>query len=427
MTTSTSRSASAAPTASAWPGRKAGKPNSSCSAPCGIASRARRAPAGAGRGRAARGSRRLPWAAGHYPRPRRAPAVAGRWTAAAEPCERARVVADGRSTTTSRSSTRRMRERARRRPARRLRRRLLRARRLRAGPQRHRRHRGRRRRRSRPRPSRRSSTALRHEALPCPARGLELVVYPLATVAGRRRASPASSSTSTPARAWTSASTRRPATSRASGSRSTARSCASTAIALHGPPAAELFAPIPREAAAAAARGVGPLAPRLRRPARHRRRAQHRPRAALRRHRGRGSRSARPALRCLDSCARPRLDRGVSVRVACRPMSKRTARAKSKPQAADPAGAAPRSSRTPPRRAASRRRSRRTRRSRRGRGAQPRPRRSATRAARARASLTSGSACSNASFCCPEPVLSSGYSPEKQASQCVARSPSIAA
>src|SRR5215218_3799209 len=40
MTTSTSRSASAAPTASAWPGRKAGKPNSSCSAPTGSVARA---------------------------------------------------------------------------------------------------------------------------------------------------------------------------------------------------------------------------------------------------------------------------------------------------------------------------------------------------------------------------------------------------
>src|SRR5215208_584439 len=40
MTTSTSRSASAAPTASAWPGRKPGKPNSSCSAPTGSRARA---------------------------------------------------------------------------------------------------------------------------------------------------------------------------------------------------------------------------------------------------------------------------------------------------------------------------------------------------------------------------------------------------
>src|SRR3954471_3037649 len=40
MTTSTSRSASAAPTASAWPGRKAGKPKSSPSAPTGSVARA---------------------------------------------------------------------------------------------------------------------------------------------------------------------------------------------------------------------------------------------------------------------------------------------------------------------------------------------------------------------------------------------------
>ena len=60
-----------------------------------------------------------------------------------------------------------------------------------------------------------------------------------------------------------------------------------------------------------------------------------------------------------------------------------------------------------------------------------RPRAAATARARsvtraASYSLTSGSAFSNASFACPEPVFSSGYSPEKQASQCVARSPSIA-
>src|SRR4029078_6669075 len=41
-------------------------------------------------------------------------------------------------------------------------------------------------------------------------------------------------------------------------------------------------------------------------------------------------------------------------------------------------------------------------------------------------SFTSGSALSNASLCCPEPEFSSGYSPEKQASQCVERSLSIA-
>src|SRR5437762_576328 len=40
MTTSTSRSASAAPTAAACPGRKPGKPNSSRRAPCGSVARA---------------------------------------------------------------------------------------------------------------------------------------------------------------------------------------------------------------------------------------------------------------------------------------------------------------------------------------------------------------------------------------------------
>src|SRR3954451_12061734 len=40
MTTRTSRSASAAPTASSCPGLNAAKPNSSCSAPCGSRARA---------------------------------------------------------------------------------------------------------------------------------------------------------------------------------------------------------------------------------------------------------------------------------------------------------------------------------------------------------------------------------------------------
>jgi hypothetical protein len=50
------------------------------------------------------------------------------------------------------------------------------------------------------------------------------------------------------ARPWTSASTRRPATSWASGSRSTARSCATTASRCTARRPPELFAPIPREA-----------------------------------------------------------------------------------------------------------------------------------------------------------------------------------
>ena len=78
-----------------------------------------------------------------------------------------------------------------------------------------------------------------------PRSGLELVLYPRAHAA---RPPPRARlrSTSTPARASTSAPTSRPATSRASGSPSTARSCASTGSSLHGPPPAELLAPIPR-------------------------------------------------------------------------------------------------------------------------------------------------------------------------------------
>ena len=90
--------------------------------------------------------------------------------------------------------------------------------------------------------------ALRHEALPCPARGLELVALPARHRALRGRRAGLRPQPQHGRAAWTSASTRRPATSRASGSRSTARSCATTASRSHGPPAADLFAPIPRAA-----------------------------------------------------------------------------------------------------------------------------------------------------------------------------------
>ena len=107
--------------------------------------------------------------------------------------------------------------------------------------------------------------ALRHEALPCPARGLELVVYPLATVQAATSAPGFDLNLNTGER-MASASTRRRATSRASGSPSTARSCATTGsrcTARRWPSCS------PRSRARPCCRcwRVGPLAPRLRRAA----------------------------------------------------------------------------------------------------------------------------------------------------------------
>ena len=159
--------------------------------------------------------------------------------------------------------------------------------------------------RSRPRRSRRSSSACATRRSPAPRAGSSSSSTrspPRAPAAASR----ASSSTSTPAPTWASASTRSRARSRASGSRSTARSCATHGVALAGPPPADLFAPIPRSHAAPAAAGVDPLAPRQRRPARLRHRAQHLPRAALR---DRGdvvvqARGGRLGRRSSRSCAR---------------------------------------------------------------------------------------------------------------------------
>src|SRR5215211_15009 len=83
MTTRTSRSASAAPTASAWPRRKAGKPNSSCSAPTGSVARA----TGSGGGGPRPGRARLEAASmGRRTLPR-APADSGRRQAPVQnPC-----------------------------------------------------------------------------------------------------------------------------------------------------------------------------------------------------------------------------------------------------------------------------------------------------------------------------------------------------
>ena len=89
--------------------------------------------------------------------------------------------------------------------------------------------------------------ALRHEALPCPARGLELVVYPLATVQAATSAPGFDLNLNTGERMdfrvdeapgdiegfWFAI------------DRAILRD---HGIALHGPPVAELFAPIPREA-----------------------------------------------------------------------------------------------------------------------------------------------------------------------------------
>ena len=94
-------------------------------------------------------------------------------------------------------------------------------------------------------------------------------------------------------------------------------------VALAGPPPAELFAPIPRATLLPLLAGVGPLAPRQRRPARHGRRPQHLPRAALR---GRGdvvvqARGGRLGRRRADRArgargrgARPRRGRAIPRR-----------------------------------------------------------------------------------------------------------------
>ena len=71
MTTSTSRSASAAPDRVGLPGPERRRSRTARAAPRAGRWRAPPAPAGAARGRAGRGSRRLPWAAGHYPQVRR--------------------------------------------------------------------------------------------------------------------------------------------------------------------------------------------------------------------------------------------------------------------------------------------------------------------------------------------------------------------
>ena len=204
-------------------------------------SRARRAPAGAARGRAGRGSRRLPWAAGHYPQPRRAPGAScgalrrpvaelahsgarrlprgahprGSRTCSATSCSASTPAAPTRSAPTSRAAA------------------------TSTSP------------RSSPARSRRAAkqaiverVAPRGAAVPRPrarARRLPARHRALGRRRARLRAQPQHRRGD-----GASASTRSPARSRASGSRSTARSCASTACALTGPPAAELFAPIPR-------------------------------------------------------------------------------------------------------------------------------------------------------------------------------------
>ena len=156
--------------------------------PVRVGARARPAPAGAARGRAGRGSRRLPWAAGHYPQARRAPATRGppETEPAAEAACRAEL-ARGCSTRTSRSSPAGCRRSS--------------ATELLAvyaggsyalgayehGPQRRRRHRGR-----RGPARRRDEAAARRRA---PPRGAPVprasawssCVYPRATTAGRRR------------------------------------------------------------------------------------------------------------------------------------------------------------------------------------------------------------------------------------------------
>ena len=123
--------------------------------------------------------------------------------------------------------------------------------------------------------------ALRHEALPCPARGLELVVYPLATARSGTGAPGFELNLNTGEGMdfrvdhepgdiedfWFAI------------DRSILREHGKPLL---GPPPAELFSPIPRDTHRHAARRVDALAPRRRL---DRRRPQHRPLAALPRHR----------------------------------------------------------------------------------------------------------------------------------------------
>ena len=248
MTTSTSRSASAAPTASSCPGRKRSNPNSSCSAPCGSVARATGSGGGGprpGRARveaASMGRRTLP------------PAPAGSGIGVRDLLQ---IVDDYLA-----ELTRRMQE-------------ILGAELLAVyaggsyalgayehGPQRHRRDRGGR----RPALARDEAGARRRappRGAPVPRRGLELVVYPRATTQVAHRG-PGLRAQPQHRRGMDFRADLAPATSRASGSRSTARSCASTGSRCTAPPTAELLAPIPRAHARPAARGVDPLASRRR-------------------------------------------------------------------------------------------------------------------------------------------------------------------
>ena len=122
---------------------------------------------------------------------------------------------------------------------------------------------------------------LRHEALPCPARGLELVVYPLATARSGGGEAGFELNLNTGA-------TMGFRVDEAPGDiegfwfaidRSILRA---HGVAAGRPAARGPVRPDPARHAAPAAAGVDPLAPRQRRPARLRHRAQHLPRAALR-------------------------------------------------------------------------------------------------------------------------------------------------
>ena len=154
--------------------------------------------------------------------------------------------------------------------------------------------------------------ALRHEALPCPARGLELVVYPLATVqaatsepgfdlnlnTGERMDFRADEAPGDIEGFWFAI------------DRAILRD---HGIAVHGPPVAELFAPIPREAVLPLLAESRALAPRLRRARWAATSCSTPPARCTSPTPASGSRSARPVPRYLEA-ALSRLDRGVSVR-----------------------------------------------------------------------------------------------------------------
>ena len=285
MTTSTSRSASAARDGLGLAAAEAGEAEQLAQRALGVG----RARDRLGRRRAEAGqgerSRRLPWADGHYPQPRRAPGA--RRPTGHFPCRGAEDAAQTVAELSHRGARRLPRRahraaarRARRRAARRLRGRLLRARtptsRAAATST------------STPWSPARSRRAakqaiverVRHEALPCPARGLELVVYPLAT-ARSGSAAPGFELNLNTGAAMAFRVDEQPGEIEGfwfAIDRSILRAARPRADRAAGRGAVRAD---PAPGAARAARRVRALAPRQRRAARRGRRPQHLPRAAL--------------------------------------------------------------------------------------------------------------------------------------------------